>query len=254
MNYETILLDKKDGVATITFNRMDKLNAANPTMFDELDGALTDIEKDDDMRVVVLTGQGKAFSAGADVGRFEFGKIIQGMEFINIVARPFLHFETIPKPVIAAVNGIAYGFGTGITLVCDIVVASEKAQFSTREINWGAIPIETLVRGFEILGKHNISYMALTADTIDAHEAKAVGLVNKVVPDDQLMVEVERICNKLKTGAPVAQAAIKRTLNRKCHEDWDFTVAMMPAIFATEDMAEARKAFMEKRKPVFKGR
>ena len=254
MNYETILLDKEDKVATITFNRMEKRNAANHTMFKELDLALTDIEEDDNIRVAVLTGQGEVFSAGADVGGFEFEKVSQGMYFMDLVARAFNHFEYLPKPVIAAVNGIAYGFGTGITLACDIVIASEKAKFSTREINWGAIPIETLLRGSEILGKHNISYMALTADTISAQEAKAIGLVNKVVPHDQLRAEVKKVCDKLKEGAPFAQAAIKRILNRKSHEDWDFSLGVMPAIFATEDVAEARKAFLQKRTPKFKGR
>ena len=140
MEFETILLEKKDKIATIWFNRPDKLNAASPTVFSDLDAAITEIEKDDNIRVAILTGKGDAFSAGADVGKFEFDKIINGIEFIENVARPFMHFEYLPKPVIAAVNGYAYGFGTGITLTCDVVIASEKARFSTREVNWARSP------------------------------------------------------------------------------------------------------------------
>jgi len=254
MGFETILLDKKEQIATITFNRPEKMNAASPEVFSELDAALTDIEQDDDIRVVILTGSGEAFSAGADVGKFEFDKIIKGIEFIENVARPFMHFEYLPKPVIAAVNGYAYGFGTGITLACDVVIASDKARFSTREVNWGQIPIETLLRGTEILGKRTIAYMALTGATFTAEEAKAVGLVNRVVPHDQLMEEVGKVAERLKNGAPLAQKMIKKLLNRKCREDWDWTVAMMPTLFSSEDVAEARAAFMEKRKPEFKGR
>ena len=254
MDFETIELEKKDRIAIIWFNRPDKLNAASPQVFADLDNALTDIENDADLRVVILTGRGDAFSAGADVGKFEFDKIIKGVEFIENVARPFMHLEYLPKPVIAAVNGYAYGFGTGITLSCDVVIASDKAKFSTREVNWGQIPIETLLRGAEHLGKRTIAYMALTGATFTADEAKAVGLVNKVVPHDQLMEETMKIAEGMKKGAPLAQKMIKKVLNRKCREDWDWTVAMMPTVFSSEDVAEARAAFMEKRKPEFKGR
>ncbi|MCX5999615.1 MAG: enoyl-CoA hydratase-related protein [Chloroflexi bacterium] len=104
------------------------------------------------------------------------------------------------------------------------------------------------------MGKHVISYMSLMANDIGAEEARSYGLVNVVVPHDQLKAEVARVCDKLKNGPAYAQAAIKRILNRKCHEDWDFGLGIMPAVFATDDVAEARKAFMEKRKSQFKGR
>ncbi len=254
MKFETIKLEKKDQIATIWFNRPDKMNAASPQVFTDLDNALTDIENDSDIRVVILTGRGEAFSAGADVGKFEFDKIINGVIFIENVAKPFMHLEYLPKPVIAAVNGYAYGFGTGITLSCDVVIASDKAKFSTREVNWGQIPIETLLRGAEHLGKRTIAYMALTGATFTAQEAKEAGLINRVVPHDQLMEEALKIAEGMKKGAPLAQKMIKRVLNRKCREDWDWTMAMMPAIFSSEDVAEAKAAFMEKRKPEFKGR
>jgi len=254
MSYETIKLKKEDRVATIIFDRMEKKNAANHQMFTDLDAALTDIEGDENMRVVVLTGQEDVFCSGADVTGFDFQKVSSGMYFMELVAKTFNHFEYIPKPVVMAVNGIAYGFGTGITLTGDIVIASDKAKFSIREINHGAIPIETLTRGMEIMGKHNISYLSLMANDISAEEARAMGLVNTVVPHAQLKAEVDKVCDKLKNGAPFAQAAIKRILNRKSHEDWDFALGIMPAVFATDDVAEARKAFLEKRPPQFKGK
>ncbi len=254
MGYETIKLEKEDRVATIIFNRMAKKNAANHQVFRDLDAALTEIEEDEDMRVVVLTGQEDVFSAGADVSGFDFQKVSSGMYFMQLVARAFNHFEYIPKPVVMAVNGIAFGFGAGITLTGDIVIASDRAKFSIREVNHGAIPIETLTRGLEVMGKHRISYLSLMADDISAEEARAYGLVNVVVPHERLKEEVARVCDKLKNGAPFAQAAIKRILNRRSHEDWDFGLGIMPAVFATDDVAEARKAFMEKRKPKFTGK
>lgn len=254
MGYETIKVNKEDGVATIVFDRMAKKNAANHQVFTDLDAALTEIEGDAEVRVVVLTGQDEVFSAGADVSGFDFQKVSSGMHFMELVARTFNHFEYIPKPVVMAVNGIAYGFGTGITLTGDIVIASDRAKFSIREINHGAIPIETLTRGMEVMGKHRIAYLSLMANDINAEEARAIGLVNTVMPHDQLKAEVGRVCDRLKNGAPFAQAAIKRILNRKCHEDWDFALGIMPAVFATDDVAEARKAFMEKRKPRFTGK
>ena len=252
--FETMLYEKKGNIATIWFNRPDKFNAGSPEVFRDLNACVTEAEIDDDVRVVVLTGKGEAFSAGADVGRFEFDKIIKGIEFIENVAKPFMHLEYLPKPVIAAVNGYAYGFGTGITLACDIVIASEKAKFSIREVNWGQVPIETLLRGAEHLGKRKIAYMCFTGATFTAEEALTLGIVNRVVPHDQLLPEVYKLAEQMTQAAPLSMKFIKAVLNRKCHEDWTWTCMMMPTIFGSEDVAEARAAFLEKRKPKFKGR
>jgi len=254
MQYETILVQKKDRVGTIILNRMDKMNAANRTMLEEISRAMTDLEEDKNIRVIVLTGQGKAFCAGEDVTGFKFDTTAEGMEYMKVVVSTYKQFESSSKVVIAAVNGYAFGYGAGIILACDIVIASEKAQFGLREINWGLIPSDILRRGVELMSKRDIAYLSLTGEDVNAHEAKAMGWINKVVPHEQLMTEVYALCDKLKNGPPLAQETIKRILNRKAHEDYDSYIEIIAALFATEDVAEARRAFLEKRKPAFKGK
>ncbi len=253
--YETILLDKEDRVSTITLNRPEKMNACNITMWQDIESVLTEIELDSNIRVVVLTGQGKAFSAGEDVSILEFDKgIIHGVNFSKMVNSIFTHFERMPQTVIAAVNGYAFGFGISVLLYCDIVIASDKATFGWKEIDHGLMPPEALLWGVDIMGKRNIAYLTLTGETFTANEAKVMGLVNRVVPHKQLMVEVYKICDGLKNGAPLAQQYVKRIINRKSQEYADYCTAVMPTILATDDAAEGRRAFMEKRKPIYKGK
>ena len=140
-----------------------------------------------------------------------------------------------------------------IILSCDIVYASDQAKFGLREIHWGLIPADMMRRGMELMSKRDIAYLSITGDDIDAHEAKAMGWINKVIPHDELMDEVNALSGRLSEGPPVAYDVIKRILNRKCYEDFDSYIETVAALFATEDAAEARKAFLEKRKPVFKG-
>ncbi|TAK34204.1 MAG: enoyl-CoA hydratase/isomerase family protein [Chloroflexota bacterium] len=253
--YETILVTKQDRVGTITLNRPDKLNACNLVMWSDISRALTDLENDESVRVIVLTGNGRAFSAGEDVDILEFDKgIVTAIKFSEMIFGVFSQFEKIPKIIIAAVNGYAFGFGISVTLFCDIVLASEKAKFGWKEIDHGLMPPETLLTGAEILGKRDIAYLTLTGETFDAHEAKAIGLINKVLPHDQLMTEAYRIADILKKGAPLSQAAIKRTLNRRSKENNDYALSMIPTILATSDAAEGRRAFLEKRPPVYEGK
>lgn len=254
-DYKTILLNREDRVATITLNRPEKLNACNMEMWNDLSRALTELEKDNTVRVIVLTGQGKAFSAGEDVNGLAFDKgIINAVSFTRQIFHIFHQFEEIPKIIIAAVNGYAFGFGISVTLFCDIVIASEKAKFGWKEIDHGLIPPEALLTGASIIGKRNIAHLTLTGETFDAYEAKTIGLVNKVVPHEGLMIEAYRIADVLKNGAPLAQETIKRILNRKAGEYKDFYIGVNPVILATEDAAEGGRAFREKRKPVYKGK
>ena len=252
--YETIRLEKKDKVATLTFDRMEKKNAANRTMLDEIIKALISLKDDKDIRVVVLTGQDNVFCAGMDVAGLDFRSTARGIDWMKADVETFKQVETIPKVVIGAVNGLAFGFGAGIILSCDIVYASDQAKFGLREIHWGLVPADMIRRGMELMGKRDIAYLSITGDDVDAHEAKAMGWINKVIPHDQLMDEVYTLADRLGEGPPVAYDVIKRMLNRKCHEDFDSYIETVAALFATEDAAEAREAFLEKRKPVFKGR
>ena len=192
--------------------------------------------------------------AGLALDKNPDAKIINAINYTETIARTFTHFEYCPKPIIAAVNGIAYGFGTGITLACDIVIASDKAKFGLKEINHGIMPTDVILRGVEYMGKHAIAYMSLTGFTISPAEALTMGLVNKVVPHEELMTAVGKICDVLKQGAPLAQRLVKKLMNRNARADWDWAVATSPVLFFSEDVAEAQAAFAEKRKPQFKGR
>lgn len=255
MPYETILIQKDAGVATITFNRMEKKNAASPQMFRDLDAALTEIEQDESVRVIVLTGQEEAFSAGADLGHLKFYNNPRvGLDFIKLVTKAFRHFEEINIPIIGAVNGYGYGFGTEITLVCDIVIASEDAKFGLKEVTHGAVPVVALSRGKAVMLKHHLAYMAMSGATLSAQEAKEIGLVNKIVPKEKLYQEVYDLANRIKSNGPLALEAIKRLLTSGTDEDYRKAIAVCMGIFVTEDLKEGTEAFAERRKPVFKGR
>jgi enoyl-CoA hydratase/carnithine racemase len=254
--HETLIVERRvpDRYAVVTLHRPDKLNAGSPTLFHELGNVMKGFEDDDDIRAVVLTGgDSKAFSAGADLGGMTFEKAGNSFWFIRRCHEAFESIETLTKPVIAAVNGYAFGFGLEITLSCDLVLASDRARFSLREMNHGLVPAVTLTRGLDIIGRRRVAWMALTSDDFTADDARDFGFVNKVVPHDDLVKEYEELAVRLAKRPPLAVAVTKRLLNGEAGVHYRSAENFMPAIFGTEDVEEGRRAFTERRDPDYKG-
>jgi len=254
-NYETIICNIQGKVATITMNRPDKLNACSIKMFQEIEQALSTIEDNDNVRAVIITGAGdKAFSAGVDFKDLEFDDLCGSSEFIKYDARMFRRIENIPQPVIAAVNGHAYGYGCKIAIVSDIAIASEKARFGLQGIKVGAVHVITLGRGRDVLGRGRLGYMLLSGETIDAQQAEHYGIVQKVVSQEQLLQEAMALAETIVDYSPIAVRTIKKMLHRGCDDDYRWEDLLSPGLLVTEDVKEGRKAFFEKRKPNFKGK
>lgn len=260
MEFKTIELAIEDGVATITLNRPEVLNAINWDLVRELEEAVNQVRKDDTVRVVVITGAGeKAFAAGADIHELKEMNAVEVLDFVQQVQRIYNRIERMPKPIIAAVNGYALGGGLELMMACDIVYASERAKLGLPEINLGIIPgaggTQRLPR---LIGGKRAKELLFTGEMIDAQEALRIGLVNKVIPHDQLRSEVKKLCEKIKAKSPVALRAAKEAVE----EGYDLDLVKGLAIeakaiaicFSTEDSKEGLTAYLEKRKPVFKGR
>jgi enoyl-CoA hydratase len=243
-----------EGYAVVTLHRPDRLNAGSPTLFAELAETMASFDNDDDVRAVVLTGgDSKAFSAGADLGGMTFDNMGDCRSFIRQAHAPFEAIERLSKVVIGAVNGYAFGFGTEIALVCDLVIASDRARFGLREMNHGLVPAVTITRGIDMIGRRRVAWMAFTSDDLSAEEAREFGFVNKVVPHESLVEEYTALATRMAKRAPLAVAATKWTLNKFAGGHYRDGENLMPAIFASEDVAEGRKAFEERREPVFRG-
>lgn len=254
-DYETILFEVKDHVATVTMNRPHKHNACNLKMFQEIDHALSLVEDDESVRVVVITGAGdRAFSAGVDFGDLEFEDMKESTDYVNSDARMFRRIENIPQPVIAAVNGYAYGYGCKIAIVSDIAIASDKARFGLQGIKVGAVHVITLGRGRGVLGRGRLGYLLFSGETIDARKAEDWGIVARVVPHNKLYAEVESLAQTIAQHPVLAVRAIKKMLHRGHDDDYRWEDLLSPGLLLMEDLKEGRRAFLEKRKPKFRGR
>ena len=258
-SYETVLLDRRDRVAVITINRPEKRNALNIQTRAEGAAILDKLRADDSVRVVVITGAGdKAFIAGADIAEFA-GRTAISQREIMIERGLFNAVDTFPKPIIAMVNGYCLGGGCEVALACDIRVASETASFGQPEINLGIIPggggTQRLPR---LVGEGKAMEMILTGEIIDAQTAFNVGLVNHVVPADQLEIKTMEIANRIAEKSPIAlrlaKEAIKLASRSNLDEGLRREVDLFALCFSSEDKDEGVKAFLEKRKPVFKGK
>jgi len=248
--FNTIRLEVSDAVAVLTLNRPEKLNAVTAGMENELEEALDFLNKRDDVRVVILTGAGKAFSAGQDVTAFGADRESTRRELERLKRPPLIFFE---KPVIAAVNGLAVGAGADFVLMCDIVVASDTARFSFPGAKLGLACPYALIRLAEEIGRAKAKELLMTGDWISAAEALELRLINRVAPPDQLMERAFEIAARIGKCAPLSVKAAKESVNRTL-SGFEHSYRVMAALMDTEDRMEGMRAFLEKREAVFKGR
>jgi enoyl-CoA hydratase len=260
MPYDTLLFDLRDGVATITINRPEKLNALNDQVVAELADAAERVATDEAIRGAILTGAGtKAFVAGADIGDLAQQGPFDGKARALRGQAMLRRFETCGKPVVAAVNGYALGGGCELAMACHLRIASETAKFGQPEVKLGIAPgyggTQRLPR---LVGKGNALYLILTGEMIDAREAHRIGLVNKVVPPAELLGAAEATLRTILAMGPLAVRlaleAVERGLDMSLEEGLLLEANHFGLLAASADMREGLAAFLEKRAPRFQGR
>ena len=257
MPYANILVEQDGGVAVITLNRPKVLNALNGDTLNELADALEAFERDDAVRCTILTGNDRAFAAGADVG--EMAKAVPVDMLTGYRFQQWERIRKISKPIIAAVRGFALGGGCELALLCDVVIAGEGARFGQPEINLGIMPgaggTQRLTRA---AGKARAMEIILTGRHVPAAEAYGMGLVTRVVPDEVVLAEAKTLAQVIASKPPVAvrlaKESILKAFDTTLETGLDYERTAFYLLFSTEDKNEGIAAFLEKRPPTFKGR
>lgn len=257
-SFTTLKLEKKEQLALLTFNRPEVLNALNTTVATESLQAIESIKHDPDVRVLILTGAGRAFVAGADIAEMNEKNAEQARIYSELGHRFMNTLQDLPQPVIAAVNGFCLGGGLEVALACDIRIASESAQFGLPETVLGIIPgWGATQRTARLLGAARTKELIFTGKRIKAPEALAMGLVNRVVPDEELMDVVlemaETMCRQGQTSLRAAKTVINRGIDMNLDEALRLEIDTFVDLFDTDDRREGMTAFLEKRKPKFAG-
>lgn len=257
MDYETLIVEKRDNVGVITLNRPQALNALNAALLKELRHILMSFSSDDSIGAIVITGSQKAFAAGVDI------KEMQSLDFVDAYLGDFLggwdDVAASRKPVIAAVSGFALGGGCELAMMCDFIIASDSAKFGQPEITLGIIPgmggSQRLTRA---VGKAKAMDMVLTGRKMDAQEAERAGLVSRIVPQERLMDEAVDaagvIASLSRASVLMAKESVNRSFEGTLSEGLRFERRLFQSLFATQDQKEGMAAFTEKRKPVFRNR
>ncbi|WP_026768052.1 enoyl-CoA hydratase/isomerase family protein [Asinibacterium sp. OR53] len=256
--YHTLLTSLDNGILTITINRPDKLNALNSQVMQELDEALTELLNQSEVRSVIITGSGsKSFVAGADIAEFVGLDTAQGMQLAQKGQAIFARIEQSPKPIVACVNGFALGGGCELAMSCHFRIASDNAKFGQPEVNLGLIPgYGGTQRLVQLIGKGRALELLMSGEMIDAQKAWQYGLVNAVVPQEELLAKATAILQTINSKAPLAVAKCIEAANAVFDETkngYAVEVAAFGECFDTADMKEGTSAFLEKRKPRFTG-
>jgi len=254
MKFGSVLYEKKDRIVVLKLDEQGKLNALSSGIRQGLRESFVEMEKDDEVKVAIVTGSGKAFCAGADISGFSF-EAAAIKKFLKDIFEALTAGETFSKPMIAAVNGLALGGGLELAISCDIIIASDRAKFGVPEINLGLLPGFAIVRLHQIIGRSKSKEMSMTGEPISAEEALRLNMVSKVVPHETLMDEAMAMAKKIAEKPIMALKLAKSSINRKLGgEEIVYASDSMPFLFSTEDTKEGVASFLEKRKPVFKDR
>jgi enoyl-CoA hydratase len=260
MPYKDLIVEKDDRTLLIKINRPEVLNALREDTFLDIEKALNDFSNEDELRVMIITGAGdRAFSAGGDIRALLNLSSGDAATFAAMTHRILDKIESIPKPIIAAVNGLALGAGCDLAIACDLVVASEKARFGEPPAGLGiTTPFGGTQRLPRIIGPKRAKQLFFTGEMMGAEEAIRYGLANIVVKHEELLMETRKLAEKIIERAPVAVGYCKRLINFSSYgtlgEGDKLEQELYARCFDTEDKDEGMKAFLEKRKPVFKGR
>jgi enoyl-CoA hydratase len=257
VNYQNILVTREAPLALVTLSRPKVLNALNSELMAELVDALEALDKDNEIRCLILTGNEKAFAAGADISEMADASAIEMFQRNNIAR--WDKIARVSKPIIAAVSGFALGGGCELALLCDLIIASDTARFGQPEINIGVIPgaggTQRLAR---TLGKYKTLELILTGRMLTAQEAEQMGLANRVVPVASYLEEAKKlaleICQRSPLAMKFAKEAVLKAFETSLHDGLDFERKCFYLLFGSEDQKEGMKAFLEKRKPAFKGK
>lgn len=257
--FENIVTKAENGIFYLTINRPDKLNALNKKTVQEIGQAVKQAKDDTAVAAMIITGSGpKSFVAGADIAEFIGLSVEQGKVLAKAGQDVFKSIEDCPKPVIAAVNGFALGGGCELAMACHLRIASDNAKFGQPEVNLGLIAgYGGTQRLTQYIGKSKSMELHMTADMINAEQALQLGLVSYVTTPDQLFPKCIEIIEKIKTKSPKAISGVIRSINsyfNECENGFDTEITEFGKCFATEDFKEGTAAFLEKRKPVFKGK
>ena len=254
MEFKNIIVEIKEKVGMVKMNRPNVLNALNIETLQELSKAISHLSESDDIRVIIVTGEGKAFVAGADIAEMKDMSPDEAIQFSKSGQKVFDLIARTEKPVIAAVNGFALGGGCELALACDIRIASDKAKLGQPEVDLGIIPgFAGTQRLSRLVGVAKAKEMIFTGDMVDAQTAHSIGLVNQVVPADQLMNVCMKLANKIASKGPTAVKMAKRVINQgieaRLEEGSAYETRDFAECFATGEAKEGMSAFLEKRKP-----